>query len=111
MKNGNASDTDRVSLANPNTGRDDLRIRRLYYEHVRSAIMHAINDAGELKFAALAAEVEARTPAELWADASVGWYATSVKLDLEAKGLIAKEGSPQFMWLTPVGKALLPLMN
>ena len=69
--------------------------------------MHAINDAGELKFSELAGQVHSRTPTELWADASVGWYATSVKLDLEAKGLIAKEGSPQYMWLTPAGKAAL----
>lgn len=100
------TDTERISLENPNTGAG-LRIRRLYYDHVRAAILHAINEAGELRFADLATEVEARTPRELWADASVGWYATSVKLDLEAKGLIAKEGSPQYMWLTPAGKASL----
>lgn len=100
------NEAERISLENPNTG-GSLRIRKLYYDHVRAAIMHAIDQAGELKFSDLAAQVEARTPAELWADASVGWYATSVKLDLEAKGLIAKEGSPQYMWLTPAGKATL----
>lgn len=103
------ADIDRVSLENPNTGCEGLRIRRLYYEHVRAAIMHAIDEAGELRFSQLSSEVEARTPAELWADASVGWYATSVKLDLEAKGLIGKEGSPQYMWLTPEGKAMMPI--
>ncbi len=100
------NDAERISLENPNTG-GNLRIRKLYYDHVRDAILHAINEAGELKFSDLANQVLARTPTELWADASVGWYATSVKLDLEAKGLIAKEGSPQFMWLTPAGKATL----
>jgi hypothetical protein len=103
------TDTDRISLENPNTGKKGLRIRKLYYEHVRAAIMHAIDEAGELRFSQLAGEVEARTPPELWADASVGWYATSVKLDLEAKGLIEKEGSPQYMWLTPEGKAMMPI--
>lgn len=101
------TDSERVLLENPNTDGDDLKIRRLYYDHVKAAIMHAVNDAGELKFSELSAEVEARTPRELWTDASVGWYATSVKLDLEAKGLIAKEGSPQYIWLTPAGKAAL----
>ncbi len=42
---------------------------------------------------------ERRTPAEMWSDASVGWYTTTVKLDLEAKGIIEKEGSPQILRL------------
>ena len=88
-------DDDRVMMQNPNTGRDDMRISRAMYEPVRAAILDAIDEAGVLPFAELRAEVEKRTPPEMWADASVGWYTTTVKLDLEAKGLIVKEGSPQ----------------
>lgn len=86
---------DRVVMQNPNTGRDDGTIARSFYEPVRAAILEAIGEAGTLPFADLRAAVEARTPSEMWADASVGWYTTTVKLDLEAKGLIEREGSPQ----------------
>lgn len=88
-------DAERVTMQNPNTGRDDATIARRMYEPVRAAILEAIGEAGTLAFADLPAQVEARTPAELWEDASLGWYTTTVKLDLEAKGLIEREGSPQ----------------
>ncbi len=86
---------ERVMLENPNTGRDDMRISRAIYDPVRAAILAAIDEAGTLPLADLRAEVERRTPSEMWETSSVGWYTTSVKLDLEAKGLIRKEGSPQ----------------
>ena len=82
-------------MKNPNTGRDDVRIRRDMYEPVRDAIVAAVEEAGVLPFADLASEVERRTPAELWDDASVGWYTTSVKLHLEATDVLVREGSPQ----------------
>ena len=88
-------DAERVTMQNPNTGRDDGTIAKRMYDPVRAAILDAIGDAGTLPFAQLPAEVEARTPPELWEDASLGWYTTTVKLDLEAKGLIEREGSPQ----------------
>ena len=94
-----AEKTERVTLENPNTGRTDGTIARSFYDPVRAAILEAIDEAGTLPLADLRAEVERRTPAELWADASVGWYTTTVKLDLEAKGLLLKEGSPQILRL------------
>ncbi|MEL6891660.1 MAG: hypothetical protein AAFP84_08695 [Actinomycetota bacterium] len=97
----------RVMLRNPNTGRDDLRIRRSIYEPVRAAILAAIDGSGELANSELRSEVERRTPARLWEQHSVGWYTTSVKLDLEARGLLAKDGSPQRLFLTDAGRAEL----
>jgi DNA-binding transcriptional ArsR family regulator len=96
---------DRVMLQNPNTGTDDVRIRRALYEPVRAAILDAVAEAGGIPFSALRAEVERRTPATLWDDASVGWYTTAVKLDLEAKGLLTRSGSPQVLELSPAGQA------
>ena len=88
-------DEERVVLQNPNTGRDDLRIKRSIYDPVRAAILDAITEAGELAFSDLNDEVERRTSPKLWESSSVAWYTVSVKLDLEAKGLIVKEGKPQ----------------
>ncbi|MGI9616712.1 MAG: DUF6958 family protein [Acidimicrobiales bacterium] len=94
-----AVDAARVAIENPNTGRTDGTIARSFYDPVRQAILDAIGEADGLPFAELRAEVERRTPSELWKDASVGWYTTTVKLDLEAKGLVTKEGSPQILRL------------
>ena len=93
------NDSARVTIENPNTGRTDGTIARAFYEPVRRAILEAVGEVEGLPFADLRAEVERRTPAELWEDASVGWYTTAVKLDLEAKGLLVKEGSPQILRL------------
>lgn len=98
-----ADKTDRVVLENPNTGSTDGTIARALYDPVRAAILAAIGEAGQLPFSELRAEVERRTSPDLWEDASVGWYTTTVKLDLEAKGLIEKEGSPQSLRLGTPG--------
>ena len=61
------------------------------YEAVREAILDAV--AGEvpgLRFVDLSREVERRAPKGLFENASVGWYTTTVKLDLEARGLIKR---------------------
>jgi len=93
--------SNRVVMENPNTGRNDGTIARSMYEPVREAILAAISDAGVLKLSELSDEVRRRTSNELWKNASVGWYTTTVKLDLQAKGLIIKEGSPQTLRLKP----------
>ena len=43
-----------------------------------------------LRFMDLSREVEQRAPERLFETASVGWYTTTVKLDLEARGLIKR---------------------
>lgn len=97
-----ASD-ERITMKNPNTGRDDRTISRAMYEPVRDAILATISDAGELPWTELTDQVHARTPAEMWADASVGWYTVTVKLHLEATGLLQRKGSPQILSLTETG--------
>ena len=81
---------ERITVENPNTGRDDTRILRRIYEPVREAILQAIDEAGELAFKDLRDEVKRLTPASMWEKSSVGWYTTTVKLDLEARGLIER---------------------
>ena len=97
-----ARSNDRVTVKNPNTGRDDTRILRRIYEPVREAILQAVGEAGELAFKDLRAEVERLTPPSMWEKSSVGWYTTTVKLDLEARGLIERipRSRPQRLRLT-----------
>ena len=94
-------DDERIMMQNPNTGRDDCRIKVAIYEPTRAAILEAIGETGELANAQLIEEVERRTPAELWKDNSVMWFTTTVKLHLEATGEIVKHGSPQILTLAP----------
>ena len=95
---------DRITMRNPNTGRDDTRIQRAMYDPVRAAILDAIGETGELDFRDLRDEVERRTPPAMWEDASVGWYTTTVKLDLEARGEIERipRAKPQRLRLPSV---------
>lgn len=98
---------DRVAVQNPNGGRESLRIRRSVYEPVRRAILAALDTPDGLANSKLRGEVERTTPPELWAEHSPGWYTTTVKLDLEARGLLAKSGSPQHLRLTDAGRDAL----
>ena len=54
-------------------------------------------DAKGIPFKELPAAVRGRIDPMLFAGASIGWYATTVKLDLEARGLIERvpEAKPQ----------------
>lgn len=97
---------DRIMMKNPNTGRDDVRIKVGIYEPVSTAILQTLAE-GPLPNAQLPDEVERRTSAELWEDASVMWFTTTVKLHLEATGMLSKTGSPQVLAITDSGHAML----
>lgn len=81
---------ERIQTEHPDPDKEGVNIRVEIYDPVKAAILAAVDEYGEVAFGDLAAEVEARTDAAIWADASVGWYTTSVKLDLEARGLIER---------------------
>lgn len=98
---------DRVMMLNPNTGREDRTIAAAMYEPVRAAVLTAVGNEDGLGFADLSDRVEALTDPALWESASVGWYTTTVKLDLEARGLLMRAGSPQKLHLTNEGRAAL----
>jgi hypothetical protein len=76
------------------------------YDPVRKAILQALSER-DVPFSELRAEITHRTPSELWDNASVGWYTTTVKLDIEARGLISRKGSPQILSLTAAGRTAL----
>lgn len=101
------NEADRITMQNPNTGRTDNTMDRKMYDPVRTAILQALNDVDGVRFSDLPAEVEARTPAAMWASSKVGWYTTSVKLDLEARGLLERFDSPQRLRLTTAGRNAL----
>ena len=89
---------DRIMMKNPNTGRDDKRIKVSIYEPVRDAILATLAE-GPVANAQLCEEVERRTPPEMWKDNSAMWFTTTVKLHLEATQMLTKHGSPQVLSL------------
>lgn len=83
--------SERIDALNPRRGAAGVRIEREKYEAVRTAIVQAVpRDAVGIAFARLAAAVAARVPRTLFKDASIRWYTTTVKLDLEARGVLER---------------------
>lgn len=87
-----------IATRNPGKGKQGPRIDAGRYEAMKTALLAVIPASGEgVRFADLAGLVEKRLPKATFAGASVPWYATVVKLDLEARGLIRRVpgSSPQ----------------
>ena len=76
---------------NPGRGKKGPRINSARYDAMKAALLEAIPRTGEgVRFASLPELVEKRLPRALFEGASILWYATTVKLDLEARGLIER---------------------
>jgi hypothetical protein len=78
----------RILALHPDPKKQGVRIERQKYETIKDAILAAIARARELPFSQLADAVEARLSAPF--EGSIGWYTTTVKLDLEARGFIER---------------------
>jgi hypothetical protein len=91
---------DKILTRHPDASKQGTRISRAKYDAVRQAILDtlAVND-GTYLFRELPDAVGQRLPDF---DGSIGWYTTTVKLDLEARGEIARvpNQSPQQLTLT-----------
>ncbi|MCB0038582.1 MAG: hypothetical protein KDE23_02820 [Caldilinea sp.] len=94
--------SERIKTLHPD-GKQGVNIAKTKYDAVAAAILASIQAAGVLPFGALAAAVAARLPAEF--DGSIGWYTTTVKLDLEARGLIERVPGVNPQQLRLVGPA------
>ena len=90
--------SERIQTLHP-AGKNGVNIELSKYEAVKQAILDSIAENGEILFRDLPTQVTARLPADF--DGSIGWYTTSVKLDLEARELIHRvpKKSPQLIRL------------
>ena len=93
MKNG------KILALHPDPKKPGVRIDRSKYAAVKAAILASIAEARVLPFSQLAEAVEARLTAPF--DGSIPWYTVTVKLDLEARGLIERvpDKQPQHLRL------------
>ncbi|HYN89576.1 MAG TPA: hypothetical protein VER55_13660 [Ardenticatenaceae bacterium] len=84
--------SEKTQLRHPDSQKEAPRISTEKYEAVRAAILEAVpHDEEGIPFKDLDTRVASLLPQDaLEALGSVGWYTTSVKLDLEARGLIER---------------------
>ena len=76
-------------------GKKGVNISMAKYDLVRQTILEIIRDYGEISFTELLMMCERILMGKL--DGSISWYTTTVKLDLEARGVIERvpNSSPQ----------------
>ena len=90
---------EKVTCQTPTPGKKSTRIARWKYAAVREAILDSLSHPSEgVLFKDLAGLVGERLSPEIKRNlGSLGWYTTTVKLDLEVKGEIRrlKNSGPQ----------------
>ncbi len=75
----------------PEAGKQGTKIDVAKYEAMKAALLAVVPATGDgVRFMDLGEAVEPHLPAELFANASISWYVVTVKLDLEARGLIER---------------------
>jgi hypothetical protein len=79
---------DRIMTLHPDPAKQGVHIDKAKYDLVREAIVASVHDHGEITFKALTEDVGRRLAGRL--DGSVPWYVISVKLDLEARGVVRR---------------------
>jgi hypothetical protein len=78
---------DKIMTVHPQ-GKQGVNIDRDKYDTVRAAILDILAQRGEMTFRELDAAVDERLAGKF--DGAVGWYFTTVKLDMEARGEIER---------------------
>ena len=79
---------EKIQTLHPDPGKQGVRIDRGKYELVAQAIQEIIRQQGEISFNGLMQAVNERLQGKM--AGSISWYVTTVKLDLEARGVIAR---------------------
>ena len=79
--------TKKIMTLHP-AGKAGVNIEKQKYDVVREAIILSLREHGTLTFGDLTAEVRQRLEGVF--AGSISWYVTTVKLDLEARGEIAR---------------------
>ena len=93
-----AKTENRITTLHP-TGKSGSTIEKSKYDLMKAAILACLEENGPTAFTVLMEHVSDHLSDEF--SGSVGWYYTTVKLDMEARGLIAcdRKASPQIVKL------------
>ena len=79
---------EKIEARHPDKNKAGVNIDKEKYEMIREAILGLIGSRGEIAFKDLAPEVGKLISDKF--EGSISWYVTTVKLDLEARGLIER---------------------
>lgn len=78
----------KILTLHPDASKQGVNISRSKYEMIRQAIMDAISSQGTITFQGLVSLVDYNLRNRF--EGSIPWYVTTVKLDLEARGVIER---------------------
>lgn len=79
----------KILTLHPDPAKKGVNLDQEKYDQIKSAILESIREAGEIPFMnGLIPTVVEKLQGKF--DGSVGWYVTTIKLDLEARGLIER---------------------
>lgn len=91
MTRKSSDEREMVEALHPDPTKQPTRCNRRAYEAYRAAILEVIPDTEEgIAFKELSGAVRPHLADEILADTSPGWWTTTVKLDLEARGLVER---------------------
>jgi hypothetical protein len=78
---------ERIMTLHPK-GKSGVNLNRMKYDTIRGTILDSVDEHEEISFKDLTEDVRRRLEGRF--DGSISWYVTTVKLDLEARGLIER---------------------
>lgn len=79
---------DKIQTLHPDPDKQGVRISKQKYDQVRAAILEVMQTRAPLTYSELAAAVNEALQGKF--EGSIPWYATTVKLDLEARNVIER---------------------
>lgn len=79
---------EKILTQHPEPGKSGVNISKQKYDVIREAILESIRAHGEITFTDLTQDVQKRLDGTF--EGSIAWYVTTVKLDLEARGLVER---------------------
>jgi hypothetical protein len=85
-------DEEKILTLHPDEGKRGVNISRAKYEMIRQAILDAVRSQGTITFQGLVSLVDYNLRNRF--EGSISWYVTTVKLDLEARGVIERVPGP-----------------
>jgi hypothetical protein len=94
---------EKIQTLNPDPGKKGVRIDRAKYDTMREAILAALAEREPQTFYELLHSIEPGLQGRF--EGSIGWYYTSVKLDLEARGEIARIAGTSPQQIRRTGRA------
>lgn len=80
-----------MEALHPDPTKNGTRVTKATYEIYRDALLKVIPTTKDgIQFMDLSKEVAPHVPAEVAENTSIGWWTTTVKLDLEARGVVER---------------------